>query len=108
MFASLAELKMQLELIKKFKKNDFHLKYYNELLFNLSGSISRMVPTALLDASLSSDTYFLSVYVCTFTYCIGENRNKKKIETVPLTSLTKMKSVDFFDEKIIRSTHFRL
>ena len=33
MFASLAELKMQLELIKKFKKNDFHLKYYNELLF---------------------------------------------------------------------------
>ena len=76
MFASLAELKMQLELIKKFKKNDFHLKYYNEL-FNLSGSISRMVPTALLDASLSSDTYFLSVYVFTFTYCIGENRIKK-------------------------------
>ena len=27
MFASLAELKVQLEPIKKFKKNDFHLKY---------------------------------------------------------------------------------
>ena len=34
-----------------------------------------MVPSALLDASLSSYTYFfLSVYVYTFTYCIGENR----------------------------------
>ena len=34
MFSSLAELKMQLELIKKFKKNDFHLKInINELLF---------------------------------------------------------------------------
>ena len=67
-----------------------------------------MVPSALLGASLSSDTYFFSVYVYTFTYCIGENRNKKIIETVTLTSLTKMKSVDIFDEKIIRSTHFRL
>ena len=68
-----------------------------------------MVPSALLDASLSSYTYFFSVYVYTFTYFIGENRNKKKlIETVTLTSLTKMKSVDVFDEKIIRSTHFRL
>ena len=67
-----------------------------------------MVPSALLGASLSSDTYFFSVYVYTFTYCIGENRNKKKIETVTVTSLTKMKSVDVFDEKIIRSTHFRL
>ena len=71
MFASLAELKVQLELIKKFKKNDFHLKY-------LLGSIPRMVPSALLDASLSSYTYFFSLYVYTFTYCIGENRNKKK------------------------------
>ena len=68
-----------------------------------------MVPSALLDASLSSYTYFFSVYVYTFTYFIGENRNKKKlIETVTLTSLTKMKSVDVFDEQIIRSTHFRL
>ena len=68
-----------------------------------------MVPSALLDASLSSYTYFFSVYVYTFTYFTGENRNKKKlIETVTLTSLTKMKSVDVFDEKIIRSTHFRL
>ena len=68
-----------------------------------------MVPSALLDASLSSYTYFFSVYVYTFTYFIGENRNKKKlVETVTLTSLTKMKSVDVFDEKIIRSTHFRL
>ena len=67
-----------------------------------------MVRSALLDASLSSLTYFFSVYVYTFTYCIGENRNKKIIETVTLTSLTKMKSVDIFDEKIIRSTHFRL
>ena len=66
-----------------------------------------MVPSALLDASLSSYTYFFSLYVYTFTYCIGENR-KKKIETVTLTSLTKMESVDVFDEKIIRSTHFRL
>ena len=47
MFASLAELKVQLEPIKKFNKNDFHLKY-------LLGSIPRMVPSALLDASLSS------------------------------------------------------
>ena len=67
-----------------------------------------MVRSALLDASLSSLTYFFSVYVYTFTYCIGENRNKKIIENVTLTSLTKMKSVDVFDEKIIRSTHFRL
>ena len=67
-----------------------------------------MVPSAPLDASFSSYTYFFSVYVYTFTYCIGENCNKKKIETVTLTSLTKMKSVDVFDEKIIRSTHFRL
>ena len=68
-----------------------------------------MVPSALLDASLSSYTYFFSVYVYTFTYFIGEYRNKKKkIKTVTLTSLTKMKSVDVFDEKIIRSTHFRL
>ena len=72
-------------------------------------SIPRMVPSALLDTSLSSYTYFFSVYVYTFTYFIGENRNKKKlIETVTLTSLTKMKSVDVFDEKIIRSTHFLL
>ena len=42
-------------------------------------SIPRMVPSALLDASLSSYTYFFSVYVYTFTYFIGENRNKKKI-----------------------------
>ena len=49
-------------------------KNINELLFNLSGSISRMVPTTLLDASLSSYTYFFSVYVYTFTYCIGEKR----------------------------------
>ena len=76
---------------------------------SLLGSISRFVPSAPLDASFSSYTYFFSVYVYTFTYCIGENRNKKKeIETLTLTSLTKMKSVDAFDEKIIRSTHFRL
>ena len=37
-----------------------------------------MVPSALLDASLSSYTYFFTVYVYTFTHCIGENRNKKK------------------------------
>ena len=37
-----------------------------------------MVPSAPLDASFSSYTYFFSVYVSTFTYCIGENRNKKK------------------------------
>ena len=37
-----------------------------------------MVPSALLDASLSSYAYFFSVYVYTFTYFIGENRNKKK------------------------------
>ena len=60
---------------------------------SLLWSIPRMVPSALLDASLSSYTYFYSVYVYTFTYCIGENRNKK-IETVTLTSLTKIKSVD--------------
>ena len=65
MFASLAELKMQLELIKKFKKNDFRLKYI--MNSSLLGSISRMVPSALLDASLSSFTYFFSVYVYTFT-----------------------------------------
>ena len=65
MFASLAELKMQLELIKKFKKNDFRLKYI--MNSSLLGSISRMVPSALLDASLSSYTYFFSVYVYTFT-----------------------------------------
>ena len=54
-----------------------------------------MVPSALLDASLSSYTYFFGVYVYTFTYFIGENRNKKKlVETVTLTSLTKIKSVD--------------
>ena len=63
-----------------------------------------MVPTALLDASLSSYTYFFSVYVYTFTYCIGENSKKKEIETLTLTSLTKMKSVDAFDEKIIRKS----
>ena len=50
----------------------------NELVFNLLGSISRMVLGALLDASLSSYTYFFSVYVYTFTYCVGENRIKKK------------------------------
>ena len=65
MFASLAELKMQLELIKKFKKNDFRLK--DIMNSSLLGSISRMVPSALLDASLSSYTYFFSVYVYTFT-----------------------------------------
>ena len=76
---------------------------------SLLWSIPSVVPSALLDASLSSYTYFFSVYVYTFTYFIGENRNKKNlIETVTLTSLTKMKSVDVFDEKIIRSTHFRL
>ena len=37
-----------------------------------------MVPSALLDASLSSYTYFFSVYVYNVTYFIGENRNKKK------------------------------
>ena len=36
-----------------------------------------MVPSALLDASLSSYTHFYSVHVYTFTYCVGENRNKK-------------------------------
>ena len=36
-----------------------------------------MVPSALLDASLSSYTNFYSVYAYTFTYFIGENRNKK-------------------------------
>ena len=51
---------------------------------------------------------FFSVYVFTFTNCIGENRNKKINRNCNLTSLTKMKSVDVFDEKIIRSTHFRL
>ena len=40
------------------------------------GSIPRMEPSALLDASLSSYTNFFSVYVYTFTYCIGENCNK--------------------------------
>ena len=35
-----------------------------------------MVSSALLDASLSSYTNFFSVYVYTFTYCIGENCNK--------------------------------
>ena len=35
-----------------------------------------MEPSALLDASLSSYTNFYSVYVYTFTYCIGENCNK--------------------------------
>ena len=35
-----------------------------------------MEPSALLDASLSSYTNFYSVYVHTFTYCIGENCNK--------------------------------
>ena len=35
-----------------------------------------MVSSALLDASLSSYTIFFSVYVYTFTYCIGENCNK--------------------------------
>ena len=65
MFASLAELKVQLELIKKFKKNDFRLK--DIMNSSLLGSISRMVPSALLDASLSSYTYFFSVYVYTFT-----------------------------------------
>ena len=56
---------MQLELIKKFKKNDFRLK--DIMNSSLLGSISRMVPSALLDASLSSYTYFFSVYVYTFT-----------------------------------------
>ena len=65
MFASLAELKVQLEPIKKFKKNDFHLKYYFiRQLFYWEAS---MVPSALLDASLSSYTNFFSAYVYTFT-----------------------------------------
>ena len=76
MFASLAELKMQLELIKKFKKNDFHLKYIRTPLYWRASYV--WLPSALLDASLSSYTYFFSVYVYTFTYCIGENCNKKK------------------------------
>ena len=37
-----------------------------------------MVPSALLDASFYSYSNFFSVYVYTFTYCIGENRNKEK------------------------------
>ena len=39
------------------------------------GSIPRMEPSALLDASLSSYTNFFSVYVYT-TYCIEGNCNK--------------------------------
>ena len=44
---------------------------------SLLGSIPRMVPSAVLDASLSSYTNFYNVYAYTFTYFIGENRNKK-------------------------------
>ena len=46
--------------------------------FSLLGSIPRMVLSALLDASFSSYSNFFSAYAYTFTYCIGENRNKKK------------------------------
>ena len=67
-----------------------------------------MMPGTLLDASLSSYTYFFSVYKFTLLLTALEETVIKKIETVTLTSLTKMKSVDVFDEKIIRSTHFRL
>ena len=68
-----------------------------------------MVPSALLDASLSSYTYFFSVYTFTLLLTVLEKTVLKKNETVTLTSLiTKMKSVDVFDEKIIRSIHFRL
>ena len=35
-----------------------------------------MVPSALLDASLSFYTNFFRVYVYAFTYCIGENCSK--------------------------------
>ena len=37
-----------------------------------------MVFSAFLDASVSSYTIFFSVYVYTFTYCIGEDGNKNK------------------------------
>ena len=39
-------------------------------------SIPRMVPSALLDASLSSYTNFFPCMFMPFTYCIGENCNK--------------------------------
>ena len=68
---------MQLELIKKFKKNDFHLKYIR-INSSLLESTHVWLPSTLLDASLSSYTYFFNVYVYTFTYCIGENCNLKK------------------------------
>ena len=58
---------------------------------------------------LSLPTLIFSV--CTFTLLLTvlEKTVFKKIVTVTLTSLiTKMKSVDVFDEKIIQSTHFRL
>jgi len=58
-----------------------------------------MVPSALLDASLPSYTYFLSVYMFTLLLTVLEKTVIKKIETVTLTSLTMMKSVDVFDEK---------
>ena len=64
MFASLAELKVQLEPIKKFKKNDFHLKY-------LLGSIPRMVPSALLIWMLPSPPRLIfKVYM--FTLLLNE------------------------------------
>ena len=66
-----------------------------------------MVPSALLDLP-SLPTLIFSVYMFTLLLTVLEKTVIKKIETVTLTSLTKMKSVDVFDEKIIRSTHFRL
>ena len=74
---------------------------------SLLGSIPRMVPSALLDLP-SLPTLIFSVYMFTLLLTVLEKTVIKKIETVTLTSLTKMKSVDVFDEKIIRSTHFRL
>ena len=101
MFASLAELKVQLEPIKKFKKNDFHLKY------NFIGKH----PWCLVRFWMlpSPPTLIFSVHMFTLLLNVLEKTViKKLIETVTLTSLTKMKSVDVFDEKLIRSIHFRL
>ena len=56
----------------------------------------------------SPPTLIFSVHMLTLLLTVLEKTVIKKIETVTLTSLTKMKSVDVFDEKLIRSTHFRL
>ena len=50
--------------------------YISILYCSFLGSIPRMVPSALLDASLSFYTNFFRVYVYAFTYCIGENCSK--------------------------------